>query len=382
MHFGRVRANLAATVNPNPIRSIAISTGGGDAPGLNAVIRATVLAAEIRGWECWGIRDGYHGLLAPERYAGDGVVRLTRASVSGIGHLGGTILGTTNRGDPLHYPVRQPDGTFREVDRSGELVAMIQQRGIDAVVVVGGDGSLAIAYELAQRGLRVVGVPKTIDNDLERTLMTFGFDSAVSFATECLDRLHSTAASHHRIMVVEVMGRYAGWIALHAGVAGNASAILIPEIPFELDKVADHIRRREQKGRLYTLVVVAEGAKPKGGQVSTLGKTAGQAERLGGVGEKVGHALEGLVGRETRVVVLGHLLRGGTPTSFDRLVALRFGAAAVRALEAGHSSVMVSLEPPHVRYQPLEAAVGRMKVVSLASDTVATARDLGICFGD
>jgi 6-phosphofructokinase 1 len=382
MRFRRSRASLAATVNPNPIRSIAISTGGGDAPGLNAVIRATVLAAEIRGWECWGIRDGYHGLLAPERYGGDGVVRLTRASVSGIGHLGGTILGTTNRGDPLHYPVRQPDGTFREVDRSGELVAMIQQRGIDAVVVVGGDGSLAIAYELAQRGLRVVGVPKTIDNDLERTLMTFGFDSAVSFATECLDRLHSTAASHHRIMVVEVMGRYAGWIALHAGVAGNASAILIPEIPFELDKVADHIRRREQKGRLYTLVVVAEGAKPKGGQVSTVGKVAGQSERLGGVGEKVGHALEGLVGRETRVVVLGHLLRGGTPTSFDRLVALRFGAAAVRALEAGHSSVMVSLEPPHVRYQPLEAAVGRMKVVSLASDTVATARDLGICFGD
>jgi len=382
MRFRRSRASLAATVNPNPIRSIAISTGGGDAPGLNAVIRATVLAAEIRGWECWGIRDGYHGLLAPEHYAGDGVVRLTRASVSGIGHLGGTILGTTNRGDPMHYPVRQPDGTFREVDRSGELVAIIHERGIDAVVVVGGDGSLAIAYELAQKGLRVVGVPKTIDNDLERTLMTFGFDSAVSFATECLDRLHSTAASHHRIMVVEVMGRYAGWIALHAGVAGNASTILIPEIPFDLDKVADHIRRREQKGRLYTLVVVAEGAKPKGGQVSIVGKVAGQSERLGGIGEKVGHALEGLVGRETRVVVLGHLLRGGTPTSFDRLVALRFGAAAVRALESGHSSVMVSLEPPHVRYQPLEAAVGRMKVVSLASDTVATARDLGICFGD
>jgi 6-phosphofructokinase 1 len=369
-------------VNENPIRSIAISTGGGDAPGLNAVIRATVLAAEIRGWECWGIRDGYHGLLAPERYGGDGVVRLTRESVSGIGHLGGTILGTTNRGDPLHYPVQQPDGTTREVDRSDELVAMIKRRGIDAVVVVGGDGSLAIAYELAQRGLRVVGVPKTIDNDLERTLMTFGFDSAVSFATECLDRLHSTAASHHRIMVVEVMGRYAGWIALHAGVAGNAAAILIPEIPYDLEKVADHIRRREKKGRLYTLVVVAEGAKPKGGQVSTVGNSAGQPERLGGIGEKVGHTLEGMVGRETRIVVLGHLLRGGTPTSFDRLVALRFGAAAVRALEAGHSSVMVSLEPPHVRYQPLEAAVGRMKVVSLASDTMATARDLGICFGD
>jgi 6-phosphofructokinase 1 len=369
-------------VNDTPIRSIAISTGGGDAPGLNAVIRATVLAAEIRGWECWGIRDGYHGLLDPEAYGGDGVVRLTRASVSGIGHLGGTILGTTNRGNPLHYPVQQPDGTFVEVDRCDELLSRLGERGIDALVVVGGDGSLGIAYELARRGLRVVGVPKTIDNDLERTFMTFGFDSAVSFATECLDRLHSTAASHHRIMVVEVMGRYAGWIALHAGVAGNAAAILIPEIPFDLEKVADHIRRREKKGRLYTLVVVAEGALPKGGQVSVLGKATGQSERLGGVGEKVGRALEAMVGRETRVVVLGHLLRGGTPTSFDRLVALRFGAAAVRALEAGHSSVMVSLEPPHVRYQPLEAAVGRMKVVSLASDTVATARDLGICFGD
>ncbi len=266
--------------------------------------------------------------------------------------------------------------------RGDELVAKLRGHGIDAVVAVGGDGSLGIAYELAKRGLRVVGVPKTIDNDLERTFMTFGFDTAVSFATECLDRLHSTAASHHRLMVVEVMGRYAGWIALHAGIAGNADVILIPEIPYQIDGVADHIRRREKKGRLYTLVVVAEGARPEGGKVTVLGTAAGQTERLGGVGEKVGRELEALVGRETRVAVLGHLLRGGSPTSFDRLVALRFGAAAVRALEAGHSSVMVSLEPPHVRYQPLEAAVGRMKVVSLASDTVATARDLGICFGD
>ena len=365
-----------------PIRSIAISTGGGDAPGLNAVIRATVLAAENRGWECWGIRDGYHGLLAPEAYNGDGIVRLTRARVSGIAHLGGTILGTTNFGDPLHYPVSRPDGSVVEEDRGDELLAKLREHGCDALIAVGGDGSLAIAYELAKRGLRVVGVPKTIDNDLERTAMTFGFDSAVSFATECLDRLHTTAASHHRIMVVEVMGRYAGWIALHAGMAGNADAILIPEIPFEIDKVVEHIRRREKKGRLHTLVVVAEGAKPKGGRVSTVARAVGKAERLGGVGEKVGRDLEKKVGRETRVVVLGHLLRGGSPTSFDRLVALRFGAAAVRALEAGHSSVMVSLEPPHVRYQPLEALVGRMKTVSLASDTVATARDLGICFGD
>jgi 6-phosphofructokinase 1 len=212
--------------------------------------------------------------------------------------------------------------------------------------------------------------------------MTFGFDTAVSFATECLDRLHSTAAAHHRVMVAEVMGRYAGWIALHAGMAGNAHAILIPEIPFELAKVAEHLLRREKRGRLYSVVVVAEGALAKGGKVSTVGKRVGQSERLGGMGIKVGQELEKLTGRETRVVVLGHLLRGGTPTSFDRLVALRFGAAAVRALESGHSSVMVSLEPPHVRYQPLEALVGRMKRVSLASDTIATARDLGISFGD
>jgi len=365
------------------IRNIAISTGGGDAPGLNAVIRATVLAAENRGWECWGIRDGYRGVLEPDEYNGDGLVRLTRARVSGIAHLGGTILGTTNRGNPLHYPIPGPNGKVIEVDRGDELVSRLRDQGIDAVVAVGGDGSLAIAYELGKRGLRVVCVPKTIDNDLERTLLTFGFDTAVSFATECLDRLHSTAAAHHRLMVVEVMGRYAGWIALHAGIAGNADAILIPEIPFDLGHVADHIRRREKKGRLYTLIVVAEGARPKGGRVSLVEERApGQSERLGGVGEKVARELESLVGREARVAVLGHLLRGGSPTSFDRLVALRFGAAAVRALEAGHSSVMVSLDPPHVRYQPLDAAVGRMKVVSLASDTVATARDLGICFGD
>ena len=366
----------------SPIRSIAISTGGGDAPGLNAVIRATTLAAENRGWECWGIRDGFHGLLEPDTYQGDGLVRLTRQRVSGIAHLGGTILGTTNQGSPLGYPVKQPDGSTVETDRCDELIAKLKERGIDAVVSVGGDGSLAIAHELAKRGLRIVGVPKTIDNDLERTAMTFGFDTAVSFATECLDRLHSTAAAHHRIMVAEVMGRYAGWIALHAGMAGSAHAILIPEIPFELEKVAEHIHRREKRGRQHAVVVVAEGAVPKGGRVSTVAKRAGGSERLGGMGAKVGEQLEKLTGRETRVVVLGHLLRGGSPTSFDRLVALRFGAAAVRALESGHSSVMVSLEPPHVRYQPLEALVGRMKRVSLASDTIATARDLGISFGD
>jgi phosphofructokinase-like protein len=364
------------------IRKIAISTGGGDAPGLNAVIRAVVLASIQRGWECYGIREGYNGLLSPELFPQGGVFRLTRESVAGITHLGGTILGTTNRGNPMKFPVEQPDGSFLEEDRTDDLVERFHAHALDALVTVGGDGSLAIGYALSQKGLRVVGVPKTIDNDLDKTLMTFGFDTAVSFATECLDRLHTTATSHRRIMVVEVMGRYAGWIGLHAGIAGNADVILIPEIPYDIETVAGVIRERERNGRQYTVVVVAEGARPKGGDVSVLGKAVGQAEKLGGVGDKVARQLQEMTGKESRCVVLGHLLRGGSPTSFDRLVALRFGAAAVRALEAGQTSVMVSLCPPTVRYEPLNEVVRRMKVVSLDSDTIETARDIGICFGD
>jgi 6-phosphofructokinase 1 len=364
------------------MQRIAISTGGGDAPGLNAVIRAIVLAAGQRGWECIGIRDGYNGLLMPEDYPDGGLVPLNRKSVAGITHLGGTILGTTNRGNPIKFPVRQQDGTYIEVDRSEELVQRFNDAKLDALITIGGDGSLSIGYHLAVRGLRVIGVPKTIDNDLDRTFVTFGFDTAVSFATECLDRLHTTATSHRRIMVVEVMGRYAGWIALHAGIAGNADVILIPEIPYDIEKVAEVIRERERTGRLYTIIVVAEGAKPVDGGVSVLGKAVGQAEKLGGVGEKIAHELEARTGRESRTVVLGHLLRGGSPTSFDRLVALRFGAAAIRALDEGMSSVMVSLNPPTVRYEPLKAAVLRMKTVPLDCDTVESARDLGIKFGD
>ncbi len=364
------------------IRKIAISTGGGDAPGLNAVIRAVVLSSIQRGWECYGIREGYNGLLTPELYPDGGVVRLTRELVAGITHLGGTMLGTTNRGNPLKFPVEQPDGSFVEVDRGDELVEKFNAAGLDALITVGGDGSLSIGYALSQKGLRVIGVPKTIDNDLDRTFMTFGFDTAVSFATECLDRLHTTATSHRRIMVVEVMGRYAGWIALHTGIAGNADVVLIPEIPYDIDKVATFIRSRDRGGRGYSVAVVAEGAIPKGGAVTVQGKAVGQAEKLGGVGEKVARQLEQLTGKEARTVVLGHLLRGGSPTSFDRLVALRFGAAAVRALDEGQSSVMVSLAPPTVRFEPLKEAVKRMKQVPLDGDTVETARDIGICFGD
>jgi ATP-dependent phosphofructokinase / diphosphate-dependent phosphofructokinase len=365
------------------IRRIAINTGGGDAPGLNAVIRAVVLAAAKRGWECYGIRDGFNGILCPERYPEGGVFRITRDKVRGIAHLGGTILGTTNKGNPLHFPTTMPDGTTKEVDRSDDILAFFAREGLDALVSVGGDGSLTIADALHRKGLRVVGVPKTIDNDLDKTFTTFGFDTAVAFATECLDRLHSTAESHQRVMVVEVMGRYAGWIALHAGISGGAHSILIPELPFDMDKIAAKIRHRDSLGRMYSIVMVAEGAKPIDGHREVLAPAeTGHVERLGGIGERVAKALQERTGKDARVVVLGHLLRGGSPTSFDRLAALRFGAAAVRALDEGHSGVMVSLAFPNVEYVALAEVAGRMKGVPMDSDTLQTARDLGICFGD
>lgn len=371
-----------ATNQVTPIKKIAISTGGGDAPGLNAVIRATALSAIKRGWEVYGVRDGFHGILSPEEYPNGGFIPLTRERISGITHLGGTILGTSNRNNPLKYPVVHPDGTVEEVDRSDEIVRGFRLHHIDALITVGGDGSLAIASVLSKKGLRLISVPKTIDNDLDKTDVTFGFDTAVGFATEALDRLHSTAASHGRIMVVEVMGRYAGWIALHSGVAGSADVILIPEHPYDIYKVIEKIKERESRGNKFTIVVVAEGAMPKGGGgASVVEHEAGRAERLGGVGEKVAAEIHTISGKETRVVVLGHLLRGGSPTSFDRLTALRFGAAAVRGLEAGQNGVMVALDPPHVKYVPIEEAMGKMKMVPMDSDIVLTARDLGISFG-
>jgi len=376
------RRNTEAAPVSRAIKRIAINTGGGDAPGLNAVIRAAVVSAINRGWECLGIREGYNGVLMPKQYRDGGLIRLTRERVRDITHLGGTILGTTNRGSPLAFPTVLKDGRIVERDRSGEIVAALKKHHIDAVIAIGGDGSLSIAGVLAQKGLTVVGVPKTIDNDLDQTVITFGFDTAVSFATECLDRLRSTAEAHRRVMVVEVMGRYAGWIALNSGISGAADAILIPEIPYDLAKVAAAIRERERRGRHFSTVVVAEGARPRGGERTVADKRIGSAERLGGVGEKVAKELEPLTGKETRHVVLGHLLRGGTPTTFDRLLALRFGSAAVRALAEGRSGVMVALDPPTVRYVPLENATKRMKTVPLDSDSVLTARELGICLGD
>lgn len=364
------------------IKRIAVSTGGGDAPGLNAVIRAATLAGRNRGWDVVGIRDGFNGLLHPEQYADGGVIELTRESVRGIVHQGGTIIGTTNRGNPTRYPVRQDDGTWIEIDRTAELVSLFHAHDIDALVSVGGDGSMTIAGHLHRAGLRVVGVPKTIDNDLDKTQSTFGFDTAVSFASECIDRLFSTATSHGRVIVVEVMGRYAGWIALSAGAASGAHAILVPEVPFRLEPVAATIAQRQERGAKFSIVVVAEGAAPVGGHASVLGTSVGQAEKLGGIGAIVAAGLEELTGKEARTVVLGHLLRGGTPTAFDRLLGLRFGAAAVRALDEGHDGVMVALNPPTVDYVPLEEATNRLKSVPVDCDTMLTARDMGINFGD
>lgn len=358
--------------------NIAINTGGGDAPGLNAVIRAVVLAAVNRGWRAYGIRRGYVGLMD-----GEGVVPLDRDSVRGITHLGGTILGTTNRGNPFEWPARQADGTVVTIDRSDEVLAGFRRFGLDALIAIGGDGSLRIAHEFAKKGLPVVGVPKTIDNDLASTQVTFGFDTAVQTAAEAIDKLHSTAESHERVMVVELMGRNTGWIALHAGLAATADVILIPEIPYDIEKVCDKIRERERAGRHFSIIVVAEGALPKGGQATYREEAKpGQAGRLGGIGEHVAMEIADRTGKETRTLVLGHLQRGGRPTPFDRLMALRFGVAAVRCVEEGRFGTMVAYQPPAMVPVPMEDAIHELKRVPVDHDTVRTARDLGIAFGD
>jgi phosphofructokinase-like protein len=362
----------------HPIRRIAVNTGGGDAPGLNAVIRSIVLAALRRGWEVLGIRKGYEGLLDTSK-----IIQLDRDSVRGITHLGGTILGTTNRGNPFERPLTMPDGTVAVVDRSDDVVANFHHLGIDALIAIGGDGSMRIAQRFADKGIPIVGVPKTIDNDLCGTVVTFGFDTAVSVATEALDRLHSTAEAHERVFVVEVMGRYAGWIALHAGVSATADAILIPEIPFDIDSVCAKVMDREAHGRHFAIVVAAEGALPIGGEMTTVTPPQpGREARLGGISGLVAAEIERRTGKETRTVVLGHLQRGGSPSTADRLIALRFGAAAVRTVESRIFSVMVALDPPDVRTVPLSEATRRTKIVPVDGDVVATARDLGICFGD
>lgn len=363
------------------VKKVAICTGGGDAPGLNAVIRAAVLGGLQLGWEMWGIRDGMRGLLRSSEYVDGGLKALDRRAVRGITHLGGTILGSTNQDDPTRYPRKLEDGTIVHEDITARVVEMLREQGFDALISIGGDGSMKIAARLSEHGFPVVGVPKTIDNDLTGTVATFGFDTAVQFATECIDRLHSTADSHSRVMVVEVMGRYAGWIALEAGLAGTADVILIPEIPYSLEAVKAKLQERHDFGARFSLIVVAEGAFPKDGERSVVARPVSANERLGGAAEKLTQAIVAETGFDARHVVLGHLLRGGAPTARDRNLSLRFGSAAVRALQAGVSGVMVALAPPDVLHVPLEQVAGRMKLVPLDCDMIATCRALGVCLG-
>ena len=356
-------------------KRVGLLTGGGDAPGLNAVIRAVVKSAANSGWECIGLEDSFDGLIEPNRWR-----QLTPRDVTGIIRVGGTILGTSNRGNPFAYPVATSAGVRDYSDRCLETFAAL---ALDALIVVGGDGTLAIAHEFSKRGMPIVGVPKTIDNDIVCTNSTFGFDSAVSFATDAIDRLHTTAEAHRRVMIVEVMGRYAGWIALYAGVAGGADIVLIPEIPFDLERVAARIAERERLGARFSIVVVAEGSKPKGGSASVAREArAGYVERLGGVGYRVAAELEALTGKETRCVVLGHLQRGGAPTSFDRVLATRFGGKAVELVRRGQFGVMVANHPPNIVAVPLADIVGRTKLVPTDLDLIQTARDVGVSFGD
>jgi len=356
-------------------KTLAILTGGGDCPGLNAVIRAVVRTACGRyAWRVIGIEDGFEGLVAPLRWR-----ELGPKDVRGILSRGGTILGTSNKGNPFSFP-QKIKGKIELVDISAQVMENFHSLGADVLIAVGGDGTLKIAQGLFEQGLPVVGVPKTIDNDLQATDVTFGYRTAVSIVTEALDRLHSTAESHHRVMVVEVMGRDAGWIALEAGIAGSADVILIPEIPFVLDEVCQAIRTRADMGSRFSIVVVAEGAFSATGDKVLL-KTAAEnlgVERLGGIGERVAHLLAGCLDMETRVVTLGHLQRGGSPTSFDRILASRFGVKAVQLIAAGRYGEMVALKGRKVVGVKIAAAVAQLNRVDPQDELVDTAQNLGI----
>jgi 6-phosphofructokinase 1 len=361
------------------MKKIVISTGGGDAPGLNAVIYSVVHSCYRKGWEVYGSRNGYGGFIDI-----DDMVRLFPRDVEGIYSTGGTILGSTNKGNPFSRPVKNLAGEIQIIDVSDKILRNFNRMGFDCHIAIGGDGSLDIAHRFAQKGMPVIGVPKTIDNDLEQTNRTFGFDTAVSTATEALDKLHSTAKSHNRVMVVEVMGRDSGWIALYSGISGGADVILIPEIPFDIEEVCDKISDNELHDKLYSIVVVAEGAITKEGRRFNKGKgELGRDEMiLGGVGEWVASEIRTRTEKDTRSLVLGHLQRGGSPTTFDRLLALRFGAAAVRLVQEKVFDHMVALKNSEMVAVPIADAIKKRKKVDLNSDKVLTARDIGICFGD
>lgn len=359
-------------------KRIGVLTGGGDCPGLNAVLRAIVKTAHNDyKMEVVGFEDGFKGLVE-NRYQ-----MLTPETVSGILPKGGTILGTTNRDDPFSYLVKQ-EGKAVRVDMSQQAIDNLNLLRIEALIIIGGDGTLSIAKRFADMGLSVIGVPKTIDNDLPGTEVTFGFHTAVATATAAIDKLHTTAESHHRVMVLEVMGRYAGWIALYAGLAGGADVILIPEIPYDIQKVVAKIEERCQKNKKFSIVVVAEGAYPIGGSM-VVKKTVSESPepiRLGGIGNVVGEELENLTGMETRVTVLGHLQRGGSPTSYDRILATRYGVKAVHSVVVGSFGTMVAYRPPDMVNVDLREATKLIKKVDLDGELVKAARSLGICLGD
>ncbi|MGA7379317.1 MAG: ATP-dependent 6-phosphofructokinase [Terriglobales bacterium] len=351
------------------IRCIGICTGGGDAPGLNAVIRAAVKAAILKyKWKVIGIPDGFDGLIWPERSR-----ELTLKDVSGILPRGGTVLGTTNRGNPFHHKIVE-NGVEVTRDISDVVIANSRKLGMDAVISIGGDGSQKIAQELFVKGLKIVGVPKTIDNDLCATEVTFGFDTALHTATDAVDKIHTTGESHHRIMVVEVMGRDAGWIALEAGIAGGAHVILIPEIPFSLERICNYVSEREGYGKRFTIVVVAEGIK--------LPAELKQLSRGGTVGNLIGDGIALTAHKEVRVSVLGHIQRGGSPSPFDRILATRFGVAAVELIAQGGFGKMVCLRNERIESVSISEAVGHLKTVDPQGELVCAARAIGICFGD
>ena len=359
-------------------RRFAVLTGGGDCPGLNAVIRAVIKTFLQNDCEVFGIYNGFNGLI-------NGNLKLMNyADVSGILPRGGTILGTTNRDNPFKFAVEE-NGELVYYDMRDKVVENLQKHDIEALVVIGGDGSLNIGAKLAREcGIKVVGVPKTIDNDLPCTERTFGFDTAVAMATEAVDRLHTTAESHHRVMALEVMGRYAGWIALHSGIAGGADVILIPEIPYDIDSVIKKIEDRKAKGKDFSIVVVAEGAKPIGSELSVARVVKGSFEpiRLGGAGEKLVREIEERTGIESRCTVLGYLQRGGSPSSYDRILSTRYGVAAAEACLRGEYNVMVSLENDQIVTVYIQKAASSPRLVPVDSEIIRTGRQIGICFGD
>lgn len=360
------------------VNRIGVLTGGGDCPGLNAVLRAVVKTAMVKyGYEVVGFKDGYRGLVLND------FIKFESGNVSGILDKGGTILGTSNRDNPFNFKVEK-DGISEYKDMSQTVIDNVNALKIDCMVLIGGDGTLTSARDFARKGLKVIGVPKTIDNDLSATDTTFGFMTAVETATDAIDKLHSTAESHHRVMILEVMGRYAGWIALESGIAGGADVILLPEIPYDINKVAQKIIERKNAGKSFSIVVVSEGAKALGGElvVSKVLKDSPDPIRLGGVGNKVADEIEALTGIETRVTVLGHLQRGGRPVPFDRILSTRYGVAAVELINNGKFGLMVGLQGNSIVDVSLEEAVGKLKTVPPDGELVNIAKSVGVGFGD